>query len=584
MAPLSFVYSDGSAQCDNLNRKIVRSHVSKHFHPKKKGTQAQKLEPFGSQQPRLIAPNHHRLSPGNGSSNLIDHESKSEELNSLISDTLDAKVCEQNHPSALKDTINLDYEVSETSDDDFQLESTRRDGQIEPTTARGRLRSGTERNIRIGWLKEGSADVTQTKSRGANKRISGTQWRHCIPRHGKAKSVSPCPQARDLLPSRNLANPILTSASRETRQTIEQYACKVDDGARLRGLVPSELPLRNAYMPAAESHRALWHAQVAHSSFMRQIYQGIPIDAVSLKHKGETIRAINACLQDPSEQKMDETIAAVQALATIELVCKNLDAFAIHLKAIHEMVRLRGGLDALGFGGLLSWLIQMHGWRWEILAPNAQEDTIFSFIRPQPQLGIPTKLSIFTLRSPKKRARPHTGVISELLEDLQTLVLTWDTEPALAPLAASLSFENGCISLYDQVYADSLFDQSENDLTTENYEFEAFRLACLLFSSHGVENEGVRIDSRRTRVLKLQECLLQTEMARYWTEYPGALIWCLAVGVHESWEYDEYPWFMANLNPMLMMLSMECWKELEMSLNIFGWLIRCSRAGTVLPR
>jgi hypothetical protein len=42
----------------------------------------------------------------------------------------------------------------------------------------------------------------------------------------------------------------------------------------------------------------------------------------TMKHKGETIRAINACLQDPSTQVMDETIAAVQGLGTVEVSCR----------------------------------------------------------------------------------------------------------------------------------------------------------------------------------------------------------------------------------------------------------------------
>lgn len=58
---------------------------------------------------------------------------------------------------------------------------------------------------------------------------------------------------------------------------------------------------------------------VAHSSTMCQLLKGLALDAASLTYKGETIRAINACLQDESSQTMDETIAAVQALATIEV-------------------------------------------------------------------------------------------------------------------------------------------------------------------------------------------------------------------------------------------------------------------------
>jgi hypothetical protein len=75
-------------------------------------------------------------------------------------------------------------------------------------------------------------------------------------------------------------------------------------------------------MPAVRHHEALWHTSAALSSKINQIFEKTSVEYHTLKHKGETIRAINACLQDPSTQIADETIAAIQGLATVEVSCR----------------------------------------------------------------------------------------------------------------------------------------------------------------------------------------------------------------------------------------------------------------------
>jgi uncharacterized protein YaaR (DUF327 family) len=72
-------------------------------------------------------------------------------------------------------------------------------------------------------------------------------------------------------------------------------------------------------MPAARNHDALWYASVSFASAMKQIFQEVPVNSVSSRYKGEAIRAINSNLRDLSRQIMDETIAAVQCLASIEV-------------------------------------------------------------------------------------------------------------------------------------------------------------------------------------------------------------------------------------------------------------------------
>lgn len=167
--------------------------------------------------------------------------------------------------------------------------------------------------------------------------------------------------------------------------------------------------------------------------------------------------------------------------------------------------------------------------------------------------------------------------MSALFPILRDLAVGWDDQYCVA---SSFQFEKGCELLYDNVTAFS--PQQTQEWTTNDYEFESFRLACQLYSDRSTEEEDFRAQHHYFRVQELQRCLQCTGMSSYWADFPGALIWCLAVGARESWGLAEYSWFMSHLFAMLTVLAMERWSELEATLNVFGWLFRCMRAGMVL--
>jgi hypothetical protein len=96
-------------------------------------------------------------------------------------------------------------------------------------------------------------------------------------------------------------------------------AAIIDTGAKTRGLSPSGLPFRDSYIPAAKRHEAMWLAFVTFASVVNRILQHTPVDDICLRYKGETIRAIKCNLQHSSEMTTDETIAASQILASIDV-------------------------------------------------------------------------------------------------------------------------------------------------------------------------------------------------------------------------------------------------------------------------
>jgi hypothetical protein len=67
-------------------------------------------------------------------------------------------------------------------------------------------------------------------------------------------------------------------------------------------------------------------------------------------------------------------------------------------------------------------------------------------------------------------------------------------------------------------------------------------------------------------------------MSTFWLPFPGALLWCLIVGIERA-KGDEvlYSWFAAQLMRCWVPLSMHRWAGLEKAGGWFGILIRAQR-------
>lgn len=80
-----------------------------------------------------------------------------------------------------------------------------------------------------------------------------------------------------------------------------------------------------------------------------------PIDLLQLR--GMAIRAINNALEDPTRATSDQLIAAVAKMASYEALYGDRQVFNTHMTGLTRMVTLRGGLPALGLGGLLERIL-----------------------------------------------------------------------------------------------------------------------------------------------------------------------------------------------------------------------------------
>ena len=79
------------------------------------------------------------------------------------------------------------------------------------------------------------------------------------------------------------------------------------------------------------------------------------IDVLQLR--GMAIREINSALEDPQRATSDQLIAAVAKMASYEALFGDRQIFNTHMTGLLRMGSLRGGLPALGLGGLLERIL-----------------------------------------------------------------------------------------------------------------------------------------------------------------------------------------------------------------------------------
>ena len=77
------------------------------------------------------------------------------------------------------------------------------------------------------------------------------------------------------------------------------------------------------------------------------------------KVRQDVISLINESMNDPEMRSADETIVAVLQVLNSEIMGCDDRSMRIHQLGLHHMIRERGGLDHLGVGGQLAFILTM---------------------------------------------------------------------------------------------------------------------------------------------------------------------------------------------------------------------------------
>ncbi|KAH7321569.1 hypothetical protein BKA65DRAFT_84143 [Rhexocercosporidium sp. MPI-PUGE-AT-0058] len=116
--------------------------------------------------------------------------------------------------------------------------------------------------------------------------------------------------------------------------------------------------LRTLWFPLVMSSPTTFYAALSLAGSLLHARRGLALDAPALLEiRQRAISSINGTLSHTEECKTDQTIGAVLCLSILESFLGHPELFQMHMAGMAKMVRLRGGLEALGLDGLLRRMI-----------------------------------------------------------------------------------------------------------------------------------------------------------------------------------------------------------------------------------
>lgn len=101
-----------------------------------------------------------------------------------------------------------------------------------------------------------------------------------------------------------------------------------------------------------------FYAAMSFSGAVFHSRRKLPTNAPTLLElRQRAISSINGTLSDAEACKTDQTIGAVFCMSLLESMYGDPGSYQVHMAGLAKMVRLRGGLGALGLDGLMARMI-----------------------------------------------------------------------------------------------------------------------------------------------------------------------------------------------------------------------------------
>lgn len=387
----------------------------------------------------------------------------------------------------------------------------------------------------------------------------------------------------------------------------------------LPGLVPdgennAVNPVAKAWFTAGQTVPLLFHALVfagsIHLDFMRlsTIYPNSPI---ALTHKLVVIEQLNMIMSNPIEAQKDEVILAILILASHEArdqtenkikpfdsplmsaqwlnVYGNIQYVPAHMKAVMELIAIRGGIEHLKLHGLAETIVCG-----DIIAAT---NTL-----SKPSLPPLQKLSSwieYVVEWANSPTRFTLQVLGRGFFDLQQYGLTSDAiyifqamgsttiaiDHYLKGIPAGLTL--GQIAKVRTAVHQRLLLLPTSDELAEvpphhRFIYDACRTTALIYSIAVIFPVPNTFTPFQTLVSRLQNSI-GTEGFNKDIHVPDLLLWMLIIGGVAALDKPERVWYVSQLSIIVKKRNIYEWKCVEKILGSFLWLdSACSQGGRKL--
>ncbi|KAH8812126.1 hypothetical protein F5884DRAFT_898448 [Xylogone sp. PMI_703] len=291
-------------------------------------------------------------------------------------------------------------------------------------------------------------------------------------------------------------------------------------------------------------------------------------------HKAQTIRLINERVggADLMLATSDETLGAIALLVTGQTVHGDFNEMMVHMRGMAKLVELRGGLDALGMGGLLAgeliWCDNVSsfiiGTRPLFNLPPGILSTLTTFIDPEVN-----QLFDAPPLSPKESLLYHHDLPSFLPEnlivvmrELNTMVTVLNTVPSLTEVDMLVFDRKRAILQNSLANLQSYLTSSPRECTAA-----ACLLATIVYSILALWGFRPPSEAYNSISYRFRPILVRTNLEDHWGEWWELLLWVLFVGSCCSLGTGEKYWFHKRIQLLCDDKGLENWSDIQRALR-----------------
>lgn len=330
-------------------------------------------------------------------------------------------------------------------------------------------------------------------------------------------------------------------------------------------------PLTKIWLPYALQDSTLLLTTLTFAQAHLEILSGDCKSQRILLRKGDSIKAVNAKLGDREHALSNETIGSVAMLAAMESILGNYKEFQIHINGLQRMVYMRGGLQSLGWDGVLHMFIA-----WQDLLSSAMMASALPYEQTPCCLlirgSLPYSNPIF----------PECGLSTELCGEiaaafqnmryLSRKINNWDTTQTTRDI---MSFSKMRTNMVDKLLSFANRKPAA-EMTNLDYHIETCRLAALIYIKFALHMYFPLCAIIRSLKAQLMNIIKQGEAnhtiglgAR---PPPGSITWTLFICGSLSLDKDEEEWFAVRIARGIRPSGVETWAEMEEHLGRICWL------------
>ncbi|KAK7433157.1 hypothetical protein QQZ08_000088 [Neonectria magnoliae] len=306
-------------------------------------------------------------------------------------------------------------------------------------------------------------------------------------------------------------------------------------------------------------HPALLHSVLFTAQAFSDLSLGLPYGKIAQAHLAKTLYHLQQSVQNSDEATTSSTMVVVLSLATAAALLGDVQSAATHMKGLHRMIELRGGLKTISKGGMLEHKTQRLDFGLAIATGCdlrfVQDDvswgpqiargisvtrlTELSMIQPRPDprlLNIWVDLRVFS-NSANEATRTGVKMSEAFFSRLNTSV---------PPRLIGLRFDPTSLS-------------------------ELLRLCMLAF----MKSLLVNINGLGPKLTFIANGLKDAILAQQFPPAPEQakfLLWALFVSSISIFENYEQEWLRAAMVQTASVLSLRTWAETRMVLKSFLWI------------